>query len=159
MMPTGIGGAMTARPIHILLAEDDDNDVRITRRAIKKGGLEATIQVAKDGQEALDHLFRRPPFEDALRPDLVLLDINLPKLNGVEVLRTVKRDPVLQSIPVLMLTTSARQEDIGTAYALGANTYICKPIRFARFVEVIREVSIYWSRVARVPGLEPTLDG
>lgn len=150
---------MTERPIHILLAEDDDNDVRITRRAIKKGGLKATIQVARDGQEALDMLFRRPPYSDAERPDLVLLDINLPKLNGVEVLRTVKRDPVLQSIPVLMLTTSARHDDINTAYALGANTYICKPIRFARFVDVIRDVAWYWSRVARVPRPEPTLDG
>ena len=140
-------------PIHILLAEDDDNDVRITRRAIKKGGLSATISVARDGQEALDILFRRPPHEDAARPDLVLLDINLPKINGVEVLRTVKQDDLLAAIPVLMLTTSARQEDVTTAYALGANTYICKPIRFARFVEVIRAVSTYWSRVARVPRL------
>ena len=149
---------MIERPIHILLAEDDDNDVRITRRAIKKGGLAAKIQVARDGQEALDRLFRRPPFTDAERPDLVLLDINLPKLNGIEVLRTVKRDPVLQSIPVLMLTTSARQDDVSTAYALGANTYICKPIRFARFVDVIRDVSWYWSRVARVPAAEPLAD-
>lgn len=144
--------APVSRPIHILLAEDDDNDVRITRRAIKKGGLDATIGVARDGQEALDMLFRRPPYEGVERPDLVLLDINLPKINGVEVLRTVKRDPVLQAIPVLMLTTSACQEDVTTAYALGANTYICKPIRFARFVEVIRDVSVYWSRVARLPG-------
>lgn len=143
---------MSERPIHILLAEDDDNDVRITRRAIKKGKLAATIDVARDGQEALDVLFRRPPFADAARPDLVLLDINLPKINGVEVLRTVKRDPVLQSIPVLMLTTSARQDDVTTAYALGANTYICKPIRFARFVEVIRDVAGYWSTIARLPG-------
>lgn len=141
------------RSIHILLAEDDDNDVRITRRAIKKGGLSATISVARDGQEALDMLFRRAPHEDAEAPDLVLLDINLPKINGVEVLRTLKQHEVLQAVPVLMLTTSARQEDITTAYALGANTYICKPIRFARFVEVIRSVSTYWSRVARVPRL------
>lgn len=139
------------RPIRILLAEDDDNDVRITRRAIKKGGLNATITVARDGQEALDVLFRRPPYADAVHPDLVLLDINLPKINGVEVLRTLKSEPALRPTPVLMLTTSSRQEDITTAYALGANTYICKPIRFARFVEVIREVSHYWSRVARVP--------
>lgn len=141
------------RSIHILLAEDDDNDVRITRRAIKKGGLSATISVARDGQEALDMLFRRAPHQDAETPDLVLLDINLPKINGVEVLRTLKQDEVLQAVPVLMLTTSARQEDVTTAYALGANTYICKPIRFARFVEVIRSVSTYWSRVARVPRL------
>jgi len=149
---------MSERPIHILLAEDDDNDVRITRRAIKKGGLAATIDVARDGQEALDVLFRRPPFDDAARPDLVSLDINLPKINGIEVLRTIKRDPVLQTIPVLMLTTSARNDDVNTAYALGANTYICKPIRFARFVDVIRDVAWYWSRIARVPAPEPMTD-
>ena len=148
-----------APAIHILLAEDDENDVRITRRAIKKGGLSATISVARDGQEALEFLFRRPPFADAPRPDLVLLDINLPKINGMEVLRTVKEDSSRRVIPVLMLTTSSRQEDVDTAYALGANTYICKPIRFARFVEVIREVSEYWSRLARVPSVEGDGEG
>lgn len=139
------------RPIHIMLAEDDDNDVRITRRAIKKGGLNATMSVTRDGQEALDYLLRKPPFEEAARPDLVLLDINLPKINGMEVLRSVKEDPALRNIPVLMLTTSARQEDVATAYAHGANAFICKPMRFARFVEVLQELSDYWSGVARVP--------
>lgn len=134
-----------------MLAEDDDNDVRITRRAIKKGGLEATMSVTRDGQEAIDYLFRRPPFENAEAPDLVLLDINLPKVNGMEVLRTVKSDPNLRAIPVLMLTTSARQEDVAVAYAHGANAFICKPMRFSRFVEVLQELSDYWSGVARVP--------
>ncbi len=143
--------AATVRPMHIMLIEDDENDVRITRRAIQKGGLEADMSVTRDGQEALDFLYRRPPFEDARRPDLVLLDINLPKLNGMDVLREVKRDPALRSIPVLMLTTSARHEDVAAAYAHGANAFICKPIRFAKFVEVIRELSQYWGRVARVP--------
>ena len=138
-------------PMHILLTEDDENDVRITKRALQKGGLEAAMSVTRDGQEALDFLYRRPPFEQAARPDLMLLDINLPKLNGMEVLRAVKGEPALRSIPVLMLTTSARQEDVAAAYAHGANAFICKPIRFARFVEVIRQVSEYWGQVARVP--------
>ncbi|MCA9559319.1 MAG: response regulator [Myxococcales bacterium] len=138
-------------PMHIMLIEDDENDVRITRRAIQKGGLDAEMSVTRDGQEALDFLYRRPPFEDARRPDLVLLDINLPKLNGMEVLREIKGDPALRSIPVLMLTTSARHEDVAAAYAHGANAFICKPIRFAKFVEVVRDLSHYWSQVARVP--------
>ncbi len=137
--------------IHILLAEDDENDVRITWRAIQKGGLEAEISVVRDGQEALDYLCRRAPFEDAPVPDLVLLDMNLPKLNGMEVLRQAKADPALRSVPMLMLTTSQRAEDVAAAYALGANAFITKPIRFARFVEVIRELAQYWGRVARLP--------
>ncbi len=149
--PPSAADAPPSRPIRILLVEDDENDVRITRRAIEKGGLSAVIAVARAGQEALDYLARRPPFTDAPRPDLVLLDINLPKLNGMEVLRTTKADPDLRSVPILMLTTSSRPEDVATAYAHGANTFICKPIRFTRFVEVVRDVAEYWSRVARVP--------
>ena len=140
--------------MHILLAEDDENDVRITLRAIDKGELETSVSVVRDGQEALDFLRRVDPYGGAHRPDLVLLDMNLPKLNGMEVLRAAKGDPELRVIPILMLTTSQRQEDVATAYALGANAFITKPIRFARFVEVIRELATYWSEVARVPPVE-----
>lgn len=141
--------------MHILLAEDDENDVRITLRAIQKGGLDATMSVVRDGQEALDYLERGEGYAEARRPDLVLLDMNLPKLNGMEVLRAAKTNPALRAIPVLMLTTSQRQEDVATAYALGANAFICKPIRFSRFVEVVRELATYWSKVARIPPPEP----
>jgi CheY-like chemotaxis protein len=142
--------------MHILLAEDDDNDVRITLRAIDKGELEASVSVVRDGQEAIDFLRRVGPFAEARRPDLVLLDMNLPKLNGIEVLRTSKGDPELRAIPVLMLTTSQRQEDVATAYALGASAFITKPIRFSRFVEVIRDLATYWGEVARVPPTVPS---
>lgn len=138
--------------MQILLAEDDDNDARITRRALRKGGLEAVVVVARDGQEALDYLLRRNGHEDALRPDMVLLDINLPKINGMEVLRRAKVDPALKAIPMLMLTTSARPEDVATAYAHGANGFVCKPLRFVDFVQVLRSLSEYWRSVARVPG-------
>lgn len=141
-------------PIDLMLVEDDENDVRITRRALKKSGLEGELIVAHDGQEALDYLYRRPPFEDTSihrLPGLMLLDINIPKVNGIEVLRTLKEDLVLRSLPILMLTTSTRQEDVAAAYAHGANGYIYKPIQFSRFVEVIRTLGEYWSRVARVP--------
>ncbi len=142
------------QPIDLMLVEDDENDVRITRRALKKSGLEGELIVTRDGQEALDYLFGRPPFDDPARhrrPGLVLLDINIPKVNGIEVLRAIKEDPALRSIPILMLTTSTRQEDVAAAYAHGANGFICKPIQFSRFVEVIRALGEYWSLVARVP--------
>lgn len=138
-------------PIEILLVEDDENDLRITQRALAKSAVPAHIRVVRDGQEALDYLRERPPYVGRKRPGLVLLDISLPKMNGMDVLRTVKSDPVLRPIPILMLTTSARPEDIATAYAHGANGYVCKPIHFARFVEVVSDVSEYWGRVARVP--------
>jgi CheY-like chemotaxis protein len=143
-----------AQHINLMLVEDDENDVRITRRALKKSGLEGELIVTRDGQEALDYLFARPPFDDPAkcpRPGLVLLDINIPKINGIEVLRAVKEDATLRSMPILMLTTSTRQEDVAAAYAHGANGYICKPIQFSRFVEVIRSLGEYWSLVARVP--------
>jgi CheY-like chemotaxis protein len=142
------------QPIDLMLVEDDENDVRITRRALKKSGLEGELIVTRDGQEALDYLFGRAPFDDPAqhrRPGLVLLDINIPKVNGIDVLRAVKEDPALRSIPILMLTTSTRQEDVAAAYAHGANGFICKPIQFSRFVEVIRALGEYWSLVARVP--------
>ena len=137
--------------LHILLAEDDDNDVRITRRAILKAGIAADLSVVRDGQEAMSFLFRRPPYQDAPRPDLVLLDMSLPKVDGMEVLSAVKQNRALAAVPVVMLTTSTRQEDAQTAYTLGGNTFIAKPIRFARFVEVIREIGIFWGEIADRP--------
>lgn len=144
---------MNTETIDLMLVEDDENDVRITKRALKKSGLDGELIVTRDGQEALDYLYSRPPFDDGQhrRPGLVLLDINIPKVNGIEVLRTLKEDPALRAIPVLMLTTSTRQEDVAAAYAHGANGYICKPIQFSRFVEVIRSLAEYWIQVARVP--------
>ena len=141
-------------PIHILLVEDDDNDIRITQRALKRGRMENTVSIVRDGQEALDCIYRRPPFDtDAHRiPGLILLDINLPKLNGMDVLRTIKQDPARRQVPVLMLTTSTRRGDVAAAYSLGANGFICKPIQFARFVQVITDINEYWNVVGRVPG-------
>lgn len=140
-------------PIHIVLVEDDDNDVRIIRRAVRRGHLHNTINVVRDGQEALDYLHRRPPFDDTERwpwPDLLLLDIHLPRINGIDVLQTIKREPDLCTLPVLMLTTSTRREDITRAYSAGANGFICKPIEFARFVEIINDLNEYWTRISRV---------
>ncbi len=137
--------------MRILLAEDDDNDIRITRRAIQKAGLNAVLDTACDGQEALDYLHRKNSFISMKRPDLMLLDINLPRINGINVLRQIKQTPELRTIPVLMLTTSARQEDVIAAYSHGANGFICKPLRFAEFVDFIRNLSIYWGNLVVRP--------
>lgn len=145
-------GPSTRSQIHIVLVEDDDNDVRIIRRAIRRGHLNNTITVVRDGQEALDYLHRRPPYDDVEAwpwPALLLLDINLPRINGMDVLHTIKSDPELCTLPVLMLTTSARREDVTSAYRLGANGFICKPIEFARFIEVINDLNEYWTSVSR----------
>lgn len=135
-------------PIEILLVEDDDNDIRITQRALARSSMLAHIEVVRDGQAALDYVQGKPPYVGRRRPELVLLDISLPKVNGMEVLRSMKSDPALRPIPVLMLTTSSRPEDVATAYAHGANGYVCKPIHFARFVEVVADLSEYWGQVA-----------
>ena len=138
-----------------MLVEDDDNDVRITQRALKKGRLDNKISIARDGQEALDYLNHRPPFDDIEQfpdPGLILLDINLPKINGIDVLRAIKGDIRLRRIPVLMLTTSTRREDVAAAYAHGANGFICKPIEFARFVRAITDLNEYWTTLAQIPG-------
>ena len=135
-------------PIEILLVEDDDNDIRITQRALARSAMLAHIEVVRDGQAALDYVQGKPPYAGRRRPELVLLDISLPKVNGIEVLRSMKADPTLRPIPVLMLTTSSRPEDVATAYAHGANGYVCKPIHFARFVEVVADLSEYWGQVA-----------
>ncbi len=139
------------KPIQILLAEDDDGDALITRRAIKRSAFPVEIVVVGDGQEALD--FLQAP-QNPL-PDLLLLDIHLPKVSGLEVLRAVKTDPGLRAIPCLILTASARQEDVNIAYTYGANGFLCKPLRFADFVELLRSMSRYWSSVARLPGRDP----
>lgn len=133
-----------AEPMDILLVEDDENDVRITQRALAKTGLPVRLHVVRDGQEALDYLHGRTPFEGRQRPGLVLLDISLPKVNGMDVLRAAKADPGLRPIPILMLTTAAHMSDVATAYAHGANSYLCKPIQYARFVEVMASAAAYW---------------
>ena len=139
--------------LHILLAEDNDDDVRITRRAVRKAGLIATLDVVRDGFEAWDYLNQTGVYVGAHRPDLVLLDINLPRRNGLQVLKMVKEEQRLSTIPTVMLTTSARQEDVNNAYLYRANGFISKPLRFTEFVDVLRTMSLYWSSIAKVPDM------
>ncbi len=135
------------RGVNILLIEDNQDHAHLTHRALKEGNLLNEIFWVKDGQEALDFLFRRGRYTDpaaAPRPGLILLDIKLPKINGFEVLRRIKTDESLHSIPVVMLTTSDRDEEVKASYQAGANSYVCKPVKFAEFVQQVKSVKLYW---------------
>jgi CheY-like chemotaxis protein len=148
-------------PVVILLVEDNEDDVLITQRAFKKGHVANPLIVARDGDEALDIVFRRGRFKNAPRPGLILLDLNLPTIDGFTVLQTVKSDPELRKIPVIVLTTSRRDEDVIRSYQYYANTYLEKPVEFERFVNVIQTFNLYWNltaKLAREEGESPTRD-
>ncbi len=145
--------------VKILLVEDNPDDIRITQRALKEAKVINKLWVVRDGQEALDFLQHRGQYEDETKspkPGLILLDINLPKVNGLEVLEKVKKNPDLQRVPVVMLTVSSRDEDIVRGYNNGCNSFIQKPVDFDRFVEAIKQVGLYWCllNVSSPNGLE-----
>jgi len=135
------------QPIDILLVEDDENDILITKRAFTKHCLSNRLYVVRDGEEALDFIYHRGGYQDpesAPRPGLVLLDINMPKMNGIEVLGKLKSDPGYKMIPIVMLTTSKRDQDKIESYNLGVNSYIIKPVDFTKFVDAIATINLYW---------------
>jgi CheY-like chemotaxis protein len=134
----------------ILLVEDNEDDVLITKRAFARGHVLNPLVVAHDGDEALDCVFRRGKFSDKPRPALVLLDLNLPTVDGFTVLKTMKTDPEVRCIPVIVLTTSKRDEDVVRSYQFHANTYLEKPVEFERFVKVIQSFNIYWNLTAKL---------
>jgi CheY-like chemotaxis protein len=141
-------------PHAILLVEDNPADVKITQRALKESGVPVDLLVVRDGQEAVDYLLRLGPHaHDSAwrRPDLILLDLNLPRLTGREVLDRIRATPHLRAVPVVVLTTSRLQEDVLQLYTAGANTYIEKPHDFARLVEVLRTIQRYWLETAVLP--------
>ena len=138
----------------ILLVEDNPADITITQRALRESDFSVELIVLRDGQEALDYLLRCGPHADDANwrcPDLVLLDLNLPRVSGLEVLARVRSLPDLKTVPVVVLTTSRRQEDVQAVYAAGANTYIEKPQDFAKFVLVLQTIQRYWLEVALLP--------
>jgi chemotaxis family two-component system response regulator Rcp1 len=143
------------KPVHaILLVEDNPADVKITQRALRESAFPVELLVVRDGQEAVDYLMRLGPHAgDAgwRSPDLILLDLNLPRLTGLEVLQRIRATPQLRTVPVLVLTTSKRHEDIQEMYAAGANTYIEKPQAFDRFVQVLQTIQRYWLDTALLP--------
>jgi CheY-like chemotaxis protein len=144
--------AEAVRPIEVLLVEDDEGDVLMTREALHEGKVVNRLSVVGDGVEAIAFLRREGPYADAVRPDLVLLDLNLPRRDGRQVLEEVKTDPDLRRIPIVVLTTSEAEEDVLRSYDLHANAYVTKPVDFDRFVEVIRQIDDFWISVVRLPG-------
>ena len=140
-----------AAPMEILLVEDSPGDVRLTREAFKDAKVHINLNVASDGAEAMDFLNREGKHSDVPRPDLILLDLNLPKKDGREVLDEIKQSPVLKSIPVVILTTSASDEDILRSYRLHANCYITKPVGLDGFLEVVKSIDTFWLSVVKLP--------
>ena len=138
-------------PLHLLIVDDNDDDVFLAREALASARRLKVLHVAKDGLEALQFLRREPPYEKVARPHLVLMDINMPRLNGLETLEAIKADPDLRALPVIMLTVSSRDEDIMKAYQRGACTYIRKPLDFTEFVKAMQRLEMYWSQVATLP--------
>lgn len=139
------------RPVELLLVEDNSGDVRLTKEGLKTGRLWNNLHVAKDGVEAMVFLRRQGKFADAPRPDLILLDLNLPRKDGRQVLAEIKSDDDLKSIPVVILTSSKAEEDIVKAYGLHANCYITKPVDFPRFTAVVKSIEDFWFTVVKLP--------
>ena len=140
-----------ARPIEILLIEDNPGDVRLTIEALRTNKIHNKMRVANDGVEALEMLRRQGAHADAGRPDLILLDLNLPRKDGREVLEEIKQDPELKRIPVVVLTTSSAEEDIMRSYNLHANAFVTKPVRLAEFIEAVKSIEEFWLSVVRLP--------
>lgn len=138
-------------PIEILLVEDSETDALLAREALTESKIFNNLNVVIDGEQAIDYLKRRPPYETATRPDLILLDLNLPRRDGREVLADIKSDDDLKHIPVVVLTTSEDEADVLTAYGLHANCYIVKPVNFDRFSAVIRTIHDFWFAVVTLP--------
>jgi CheY-like chemotaxis protein len=141
-------------PHAILLVEDNPADVTITQRALRESGVPVELIVVRDGVEAIEYLLRQGRHAadaDWRSPDLILLDLNLPRLTGKEVLERVRATPKLRAVPVVVLTTSRRHEDVHALYEAGANTYIEKPHDFARFIQVLRTIQLYWLETAVLP--------
>ena len=139
------------RPIDLLLVEDSEPDVRLTKEALAEAKVWNRLWVVEDGVEATDFLYRRGRYADAPRPDLILLDLNLPRKDGRQVLKEIKADPSLRRIPVVILTTSRDEGDVLRAYDLHANCYIPKPVDFNRFMEVVKSIEDFWLTVVRLP--------
>ena len=140
-----------ARPIQVLLVDDSPADVRLTREALSEGKISSELNVVGDGVEALRFLRRQGAYANVPRPDLVLLDLNLPRKSGREVLEEIKSDPDLRRIPVMVLTTSRADEDLNVAYSLHANCYVRKPVNLDEFLDVVRSIEQFWFTIVTLP--------
>jgi two-component system, chemotaxis family, response regulator Rcp1 len=142
---------VNVKPIELLLVEDSEPDVRLTMEALREAKVKNRLSVVEDGVEAIAFLRREGQYADAPRPDLILLDLNLPRKDGRQVLKEIKDDVSLRRIPVVILTTSKNEEDVLRAYDLHANCYITKPVDFNRFMEVVKSIEDFWLTVVRLP--------
>ncbi len=142
------------KPIDILLVEDSEGDVRLVLESLKEGKVKNTLYVARDGVEAMDFLLKKGKFADVERPDLILLDLNLPKKDGREVLADIKENDDLKRIPVVILTTSDAETDVVKTYDLHANCYIVKPLDLNRFIDVVRSIESFWLTIVKLPDRE-----
>ena len=145
---------MQGKPVDILLVEDNPDHAELTIKALKQNNVSNEVYVVNDGQEALDFMYHQGKYADEKdfpRPGLILLDIKLPKVDGIEVLKQLKDDPQFKSIPVIMLTTSDRDEEIAKSYADGANSYVVKPMDFEEFMKKVRELKLYWTITNSLP--------
>lgn len=137
--------------IHILLVEDNEGDILLTSEALEEGKILNKLSVVRDGKEAKNFLDKKEDFKEAQRPDLILLDVNLPKMNGHEVLKYIKQHKDLKTIPVIMLTTSSSQEDIESSYQNYANCYITKPIEVGDFMKAVNQIEEFWINLVKLP--------
>ena len=146
-----IHGATAGRPIEILLVEDNPGDVRLTVEGLKESKVRNNLHVARDGVEAMEFLHREGQHSSAVRPDLILLDLNLPRMDGREVLLEIKSDPKLKTIPVVVLTTSRAEHDVLRSYELQANCYITKPVDLEQFITVVKSIEDFWFTIVTLP--------
>lgn len=137
--------------VEILLVEDNPGDIRLIVEVLKEGKINNNLSVVEDGEEALAYLKREGSYQEAIMPDIILLDLNLPKINGTEVLAEIKKDPLLKYIPVIILTTSEAEQDILRAYDLHANCYITKPVNLEQFLTVVRSIENFWLTLVKLP--------
>ncbi len=144
-------GAEMGRPIEILLVEDSPSDAELTKEALHEGRVINNLQVVTDGEQALAYLHRQGKYSAMPRPDLILLDLNLPRKDGREVLAEIKSDESFKRIPVVVLTTSKEESDVMTAYGLNANCYITKPVDLEQFIDVVRSVDNFWLNIVTLP--------
>ncbi len=145
---------ISGKPIDILLVEDNLGDARLTEEALKEGKVTNNLSIVKDGVEALAFLRREEGFADAPRPDLILLDLNMPRMDGRQVLAEIKQDDALKAIPVVVLTTSRNSDDINQAYDLNCNCYIAKPVDLDQFIDAVESIDNFWLTVVTLPPSE-----
>lgn len=138
-------------PVEILLAEDNPGDVKLTRKALEQGNIINNLHVVDNGVKAMQFLRQEGEYADEVRPDLVLLDLNMPQKDGREVLEDIKADPELRRIPVVVMTSSAAEEDIVQSYDLHANAYLTKPVSYDGFLDIVRSIEDFWLTVVKMP--------